>query len=558
MLPEYNSFNKWHVNIKQEFETSFMSDTVPFLPPHLEGQSSWLSKTTSARFLGHPLVWSAFTALFILLGYLWLQYYARPLSVNIEQSHADNKLIGGANTGNWNPQIYQPTQTEESMPITRQADEIRAQKYRTIIDQENQIQPLLAAARKQLDDRHYTEPSQENAWHSYQVVLTIDPSNQVAQSGQAQIIQILEENASYAFEEKHYEEAERWLIQLDEVRANHPFQDDLRKRIAEQIKAELAEAEAKRQIEKRFQLLQDALSDAKAALEADPPQLRAAYDLFQRALTLDETNLRASAGLDEIYRKRIDMAKLAIAKGDYVEAQAQIDRLQKIGVEDQRTDRLKAALKSAQTREMATQNRVRRSPLPNQTSSGTRILNGSNNMVPGINRPGSKPRVLEQDDKYAQLLKGIDAYYAGDYDNAFKLLHPLAEEGVARAQFRLGIMYSQGRTVIENNDLARQWISQALPTVIRAAQNNEAWAQTDLGTAYELGIGMDKNTKMAASWYQKAADQGYAGAQTNLGVLYGSGVGLRYDRQRAIYWLKLAAEQGDKIAQDNLRILNAR
>ncbi len=536
-----------------------MSDTVPFLPPHLEGQSSWLSKTTSARFLGHPLVWSAFTGLFIFLGYLWLQYYARPLSISIEQSHTNNKHIVAPTKGNWNPQIYQPTESEETMLITRQGDELRANKYRTIIDQENQIQPLLAAARKQLDDRQYTEPTKENAWHSYQVVLTIDPSNQIAQSGHAQIIQILEENASYAVKEQQYEEAERWLIQLDEVRANHPFQDDLRKRIAEQIKKELAAAEAERQLEKRFQLLQDALSDAKAALEAEPPQLRAAYDLFQRALTLDETNLRASAGLDEIYNKRIDMAKLAIAKGDYLQAQEQIDRLQKIGVDDQRTDRLKAALKSAQAREMVRQNRVRGGSPSNQTAPGTIRPNlATANNTPSINRRANSSVVLEQDDKYAQLLKGIDAYYAGDYDHAFKQLHPLAEEGVARAQFRLGIMYSQGRTVVENNDLARQWIAQALPTVLRAAQNNEAWAQSDLGTAYELGIGRDKNTKMAASWYKKAAEQGYAGAQTNLGVLYGSGVGVRYDRQRAIYWLKLAAEQGDKIAQDNLRILNAR
>ena len=119
-------------------------------------------------------------------------------------------------------------------------------------------------------------------------------------------------------------------------------------------------------------------------------------------------------------------------------------------------------------------------------------------------------------------------------------------------------MYYQGRTVVKNEDIARKWIVQSLPAVLRAAQSGQAWAQSDLGTAYELGIGVKQDISRAASLYQKAARQGYAGAQTNLGVLYGTGEGVKYDRKAAIYWLKKAAAQGDKIAQGNLFILNAR
>ena len=532
-----------------------MTDTAPFLPPHLEGQSSWLSKTTSARVLGHPLVWSAITGLFILAGYLWLQNYALPLSEEIQRSNIESELIGAETNANWNPEIYQDTKTQDRMPITQQADETRADKYRNLIELENQIQPLLSAARGQLDDLRLTGSSENNAWYSYQAVLALDADNKVAQSGLAQIVQTIEENAKYAVDEKRYEEAEGWLTQLDGIRENNPYQADLRIRIADQIQNEMAEAEASKRNAQRLHLLQNALSDARSAMRASPPKLRAAYDLYQRALELDEANLRASAGLEQIYTERSDIAKLAIAKGDYASAQQQIIRLKKIGADNRTIERLNAAIRSAKARVRAQTSIYQDSGPPSYDLS---VPNAPdiNNQAVNSNAPNTTSSVST--DKYSQLLEGVRAYYAGDYDLSFEKLHPLAEEDVARAQFRLGIMYNQGRTVVENKDLARQWIARALPTILRAAQNNEAWAQADLGTAYELGVGVNKNMRHAASWYQKAADQGYAGAQTNLGVLYGSGYGVKYDRQRAVYWLKLAAAQGDKIAQDNLRILNAR
>lgn len=541
-----------------------MTDSTPFLPPHLQGQSSWFSRTTSARILGHPLVWSAVTGMFIVFGYLWLQYYAQPLSEEIKQSNAQNEVFDQSSSSDWKHGKNQSTDTESIMSITRHADTSRADKYRDIVEQENLIQPLLATARQQLDKELLTGPDENNAWVSYQAILDINPQHKLAHSGQAQILKIIEGNAILDVEGAHYEQAERWLNKLDAVRANHSFQADLRKRIADQIGAALAEAEAARHNAERLQLLQNALTDAKSAMSVSPPKLRAAYDLYQRALELDENNLRAKAGLEQIYAERTEIAKLAIARGDYGAAHQQINRLQKIGASNLNLERLKAAIQSARNRATAVNN----SPSASSPSPSGPFSRSPITQAKPKNMPESAPQQakltlpiepnLSQSDKYAQLLSGIDAYYAGNYDLAFERLHPLAEEDVARAQFRLGIMYNQGRTVVRNRDLAQQWIARALPTILRAAQNKEAWAQADLGTAYELGIGVRKNMEHAANWYQKAADQGYAGAQTNLGVLYGSGYGVQYDRQRALHWLQLAAEQGDIIAKDNLKILNAR
>jgi hypothetical protein len=65
--------------------------------------------------------------------------------------------------------------------------------------------------------------------------------------------------------------------------------------------------------------------------------------------------------------------------------------------------------------------------------------------------------------------------------------------------------------------------------------------------AYKLG-----NMVEAASWYRKAAEQGYAPAQSGLGILYDLGQGVSQDYQQALSWYAKAAEQGDRKAQNNL------
>ncbi|MBT5031123.1 MAG: SEL1-like repeat protein, partial [Proteobacteria bacterium] len=49
-----------------------------------------------------------------------------------------------------------------------------------------------------------------------------------------------------------------------------------------------------------------------------------------------------------------------------------------------------------------------------------------------------------------------------------------------------------------------------------------------------------------------AAEQGYSGAQTNLGTLYYYGRGVERNRDKAIEWYRAAADQGDLVARDNL------
>ena len=71
----------------------------------------------------------------------------------------------------------------------------------------------------------------------------------------------------------------------------------------------------------------------------------------------------------------------------------------------------------------------------------------------------------------------VESLEREDYETAYKLFLPLAEQGDADAQFNLGVMYDEGD-------------------------------------------GVPQDYKEAFKWYRFAAEQGVALAQTYLGVMY--------------------------------------
>ncbi len=90
------------------------------------------------------------------------------------------------------------------------------------------------------------------------------------------------------------------------------------------------------------------------------------------------------------------------------------------------------------------------------------------------------------------------AYSRGEYATAIRLFRPLAEQGNARAQNFLGIMYQNGQGVVQDY-------------------------------------------KNAAMMYSLAAQQGYAWAQNLLGFMYAEGEGISQDYVRAHMWIDLSA-----------------
>ena len=70
----------------------------------------------------------------------------------------------------------------------------------------------------------------------------------------------------------------------------------------------------------------------------------------------------------------------------------------------------------------------------------------------------------------------LSAFMRKDYALAAQLFRPLAEQGNAKAQYNLGLMYDKGQ-------------------------------------------GVPQDAQEAVKWYRKAAERGFAKAQVNLGVM---------------------------------------
>ena len=116
---------------------------------------------------------------------------------------------------------------------------------------------------------------------------------------------------------------------------------------------------------------------------------------------------------------------------------------------------------------------------------------------------------------WAGVNEGVAAYNRGDFATALREWRPLAEQGVAEAQFNLGLMYYDGE-------------------------------------------GVPQDYAEAVKWYRKAAEQGVAEAQSNLGLMYDNGRGVLQDYVRAHMWYNLAAAQGNKPATKNRDLLAKR
>lgn len=88
-----------------------------------------------------------------------------------------------------------------------------------------------------------------------------------------------------------------------------------------------------------------------------------------------------------------------------------------------------------------------------------------------------------------------------------------------------------------------------------AAINGIANAQYNLGVLHETGTGVAADPTRALLWYHSAAEQGHPLAQYNLGVLYAAGRGIPQSYIEAGRWFRRAAERGVPGASYNLAVM---
>jgi len=144
---------------------------------------------------------------------------------------------------------------------------------------------------------------------------------------------------------------------------------------------------------------------------------------------------------------------------------------------------------------------------------------------------------------FAGFQEGLGAIGKSDDVTVLKW-KALAEQGDAKAQFNLGVMYVKGDGVTQDYQEAVKWYR-------LAGEQGDAKAQYNLGVMYGNGEGVTQDYKEALKWYRLAAEQRYATAQSNLGLMYAQGQGVIQDNVIAYMWFKIAISNGSELAKTN-------
>jgi TPR repeat protein len=191
----------------------------------------------------------------------------------------------------------------------------------------------------------------------------------------------------------------------------------------------------------------------------------------------------------------------------------------------------------------------------------------------GANGPSSSPRLVAGKPTIAET-------------NAIEGLRLAAEDGVAQAQFSLGLRYENGTGVAKDPVQAIHWVRKAAEQGYdeaqymlgcwyngedgfakdpieaakwweKAAAQGHADAQHCLALSYSIGQGVTKNPAEAVKWWRKAAEKNNVDAEFFLGLSYAEGLGVPKTPEQAVYWLRQAAAHGNESALTELRKLGA-
>ena len=140
------------------------------------------------------------------------------------------------------------------------------------------------------------------------------------------------------------------------------------------------------------------------------------------------------------------------------------------------------------------------------------------------------------------LEEGFAAFDVGDYETSLAKCQPLADEGVAAAQFCVGRLYANGFGVAMDDAQALHWYG-------ASAEQGYAEAQYNLGIMHANGWGVEMNDDVAAEYYTAAAEQGYIPAVMALAEVCHRGMGIKEDVVDAYAWYIVAAELGNMDAE---------
>jgi len=127
----------------------------------------------------------------------------------------------------------------------------------------------------------------------------------------------------------------------------------------------------------------------------------------------------------------------------------------------------------------------------------------------------------------ADLDSGMRSKDLGDLVTAIRELRPLAEQGISKAQFEIGLIYLVGGDGFPKDETeAEKWFlrsASAVPEWQRQAESGIADAQYRLSLMYRKGLGVPKDISTSDKWLNMSAQQGYVRAQNVLGNMFANG-----------------------------------
>ncbi|CAN1530476.1 Sel1-like repeat [Sphingomonadaceae bacterium] len=129
--------------------------------------------------------------------------------------------------------------------------------------------------------------------------------------------------------------------------------------------------------------------------------------------------------------------------------------------------------------------------------------------------------------------EAFDAIEQDDFESAFRILTPIADERSAYALLTLGWMHDNALVVPEDKEVAQSYY-------IRAIDAGSLLACHRLGWLF-LGQG---NAQKARDVFLKGAEQGSISCMYEVGVMLLDGLGGGGDYRAGKNWLSIAADQG--------------
>ena len=158
--------------------------------------------------------------------------------------------------------------------------------------------------------------------------------------------------------------------------------------------------------------------------------------------------------------------------------------------------------------------------------------------------PNAVSSAADASGNYAvETVRKVDAAKADElYARAASGILALADAGNLAAIKLLGDLYFDGKGGLEQD------YAMALETYLRAADEDYAEAEAQLGYMYQNALGVEADYAAAMEWNNRAAQQGNAQGMEQIGYLYQNGYGVTQNLDEAGRWYTRAKDAGSERA----------